>query len=220
MGEYLVSCGHTVLGVRLAGHATSQEDLLRIRWQDWMASVEDGWHLLEGTTENIFLVGLSMGGALCLLSAARLPASGVISMSTPYDLPDDPRLPWIHFLHLLQPSIPKGPPDWRDPIAAEGHINYPSYPTKAIIQVRDLLAQMRSALPKLDLPVLLVHSRNDQTVDPSSMPAIYRALGSLNKSMLWVEDSNHVVTREPEKLKVFKAATDFIEQVMQIHNEP
>ncbi len=37
LGEYLAGQGHTVLGVRLAGHATQPEDMIRARWWDWAA---------------------------------------------------------------------------------------------------------------------------------------------------------------------------------------
>ena len=72
MGEYLNAQGYTCLGVRLAGHATSPEDMIRSRYTDWIASVEDGYHLLRGVADQIFLVGLSMGGVLSLLMSTRL----------------------------------------------------------------------------------------------------------------------------------------------------
>lgn len=214
MGEYLNQQGYSVLGTRLAAHATSPEDMLRARWQDWFASVEDGWHLLSNNCQYTFLAGLSMGGALCLLAAAQFPAAGVIAMSTPYDTPNDPRLPYIQFLRWLQPSVAKGSPDWHNPQAALDHVDYPSYPTRAIIELRLLLAEMRENLIHVKAPVLLIHSHQDQTVLPENMQAIYNALGAERKSMLWVEDSNHVITREPERLRVFQAATDFIQQTL------
>jgi carboxylesterase len=61
MGEYLESQGYTVLGIRLAGHATCLEDMSRMTWQDWATSVEDGYHLLKGCVDRIFIIGLSMG---------------------------------------------------------------------------------------------------------------------------------------------------------------
>src|SRR5687768_12862436 len=89
MGEYLNQQGYTCLGVRLAGHATRPEDMIRSRYTDWMASVEDGYHLLRGVTDKVFLVGLSMGGILSLLMSTRLEVKGVIAMSTPSRLPTD-----------------------------------------------------------------------------------------------------------------------------------
>src|SRR3972149_1718691 len=72
MGEYLNQQGYTCLGVRLAGHATNPEDMIRSRYTDWIDSVEDGYHLLRGLRDNIFLIGLSMGGDLALLISTRL----------------------------------------------------------------------------------------------------------------------------------------------------
>jgi carboxylesterase len=188
--------------------------MLRARWQDWFASVEDGWHILSNTCQHTFLVGLSMGGALCLLAGSQFPAAGVIAMSTPYDVPKDPRLPYIKILHRLQPSVANGPPDWHNSQAALDHIDYPYYPTRSIMELRDLLAAMRANLIKVKLPVLLIHSRQDHSVLPDNMPAIYNALGTERKSMLWLDDSNHVITREPERLRVFQAAEDFIQQTV------
>jgi carboxylesterase len=64
MGEYLGNLGYSVLGIRLAGHATQPEDMQRMHWQDWLASVEDGYWLLQGSVDQVFLIGLSMGGIL------------------------------------------------------------------------------------------------------------------------------------------------------------
>ncbi len=149
MGEYLSQRGYSVLGVRLAGHATRPEDMLRTRWQDWSASVEDGWHMLSKSCQQTFLAGLSMGGALCLLAATQLPAAGVVAMSTPYELPEDPRRRYIKLMYRLQPSLAKGPPDWHNPQAALDHVDYPSYPTRSILELGALLAEMRINLPKV-----------------------------------------------------------------------
>src|ERR1051325_4960468 len=89
MGEFLNRQGYTCLAVRLTGHATDPEDMIRSRWTDWAASVEDGYALLRGLTDNIFLIGLSMGGDLALLTSTRLDVKGVIAMSTPARLPED-----------------------------------------------------------------------------------------------------------------------------------
>ena len=42
LGEYLNHQGYTVCGIRLNGHATKPEDMVRSHWQDWLLSVEDG----------------------------------------------------------------------------------------------------------------------------------------------------------------------------------
>ena len=82
LGEYLNAAGRSVLGVRLAGHATSLDDMARTRWQDWLASVEDGIGLLSGVTKRIFVLGLSMG--MCIISG--LVALRKLRQAAPADL--------------------------------------------------------------------------------------------------------------------------------------
>jgi carboxylesterase len=220
MGEYLAHQGHTVLGVRLAGHATQPTDLLRIHWQDWLLSVMDGWYLLKGALDRhpaekrrTIVIGLSLGGALSLLLAAHKPVDGVVALSTPFKLPQDPRLPFISLLRWIQPRVAKGEPDWHNPQAAQDHVEYPYYPTKAIIEVRETLKHMRSVLTEIRVPVLLVHSREDRSVDPSNVRRIYDHLGSKEKNLLWVEDSGHVVVREPQRERIFEAVNQFTDKL-------
>jgi carboxylesterase len=216
MGEYLASKGHTVLGIRLAGHATQPADMLRMRWRDWAASVEDGYHLLRSSTDTIFAIGLSMGGILALHLGANFPVSGVIAMSTPYVLGTDPLLPYAQYLHYIKPNISKGPPDWHNPEAAKDHVDYPFYPTRAIAELRDLLTEMRTALPRIQAPVLLIHSHQDGGVGPQNAEQIYAHLTMEDKSLLWVENSGHVITREPDRQQVFEAAESFIQRVVSL----
>lgn len=213
MGEYLASQGRTVLGIRLAGHATQPADMVRMGWRDWLVSVEDGYHLLQDSCSRIVICGLSMGGILSLLFASRFPVDGVIAISTPYALPNDWRLRFIRLLGWLIPNVSKGPPDWHNLEAARDHVDYPNYPTRSILELQALLVEMRRALPAVKAPVLLVHSRQDGGVSPDNMQRIYDALGATDKHMMWVENSGHVIPREPERQRVFEAAQAFIQRV-------
>jgi carboxylesterase len=170
MGDYLNKKGYTCLGVRLAGHATDPEDMIRSNWTDWTASVEDAYSILRGMMDNIFLIGLSMGGVLSLLMSTRLAVRGVVAMSTPYKLPDDPRLRKIDWIAKIVPYMPKSDEEpgagWFDKEAFREHISYPMNPVRSIGQLNQLLGEMRAALPKINVPVLLIHSKDDKYVSP------------------------------------------------------
>jgi carboxylesterase len=213
MGEYLGAKGYTVLGVRLAGHATRPDDMQRMHWEDWLTSVEDSYCLLKGCVNQIFIMGLSMGGILSLLFASQHPVAGVVAMSTPYALPNDPRLPYIRLISMLIPKMGKGPSDWHNQEAEKDHVDYPYIPTRAIVQLRDLLVEMRAALPKVKAPVLLIHSKQDTGVAPHNAELILASLGSPNKQLFWVENSGHVIPREPERQLAFQAADKFIKKI-------
>lgn len=218
MGDFLNEKGYTCLGVRLAGHAANPEDMIRSNWTDWTASVEDAFSLLRGLTDRIFLVGLSMGGILSLLMSTRLKVQGVVAMSTPYKLPDDPRLRHIEWISKIVAYMPKSDEEpgatWFDKEAFKDHISYPQNPVRSIGQLNQLLGEMRAALPKIDVPVLLIHSKDDKYVPPESMELIFADLkNASDKRRLFVTGSGHVVTRDAARRQVFEAALEFIQRV-------
>jgi carboxylesterase len=218
MGEYLNQQGYTCIGVRLAGHATDPEDMIRSNWTDWTASVEDGYHLLRGVTDNIVLIGLSMGGILSLLMSTRLDVRGVVAMSTPYKLPDDPRLRHIDWIAKMIAYMPKSDEEpgasWFDKEAWKDHVSYPENPVRSIGQLNRLLAEMRAALPDVRVPVLLIHSKDDHYVLPDNMELIYADLANASdKTKLHVTGSGHVVPRDAARLQAFRHALEFIQRI-------
>ncbi len=219
MAEYFAGEGRTALGIRLAGHATRPADMIRTTWQDWLASVEDGIHLLKSACERTFVMGLSAGGALTLLAASRFSLDGIVLMSTPHALPEDPRRKFLPFLKYIVPEISKGPPDWHEPGNLQDHISYPKYPVPSIPELIELLAEMRSSLLYVKTPALFIQSRQDSTIPPDSMEYLHDHIASPHKEMLWVENSGHVITREPPRFQVYQAAEDFIERVLSAERE-
>jgi len=220
LGEYLNKQGYTVCGMRLNGHATKPEDMIRSRWQDWLLSVEDGYNLLRSCTDQVFLLGLSMGGILSLTAASFLPVKGVVAMSTPYDVQAIPiPLGLVRFLSHFKPYLPKGKvpgSGWFDPAAYRQHVSYPMNPLRAGVELKCLIDEMHAALPKITVPVLLIHSKDDDYVIKDSMQRIYDSLTTPDRQMLWVEGGGHVITEEPPRQVVFKAAGDFVKRVSQL----
>lgn len=217
MGDYLNNLGYTCLGIRLAGHATRPKDMVRARWTDWTASMEDGYNLLRGITDRIFLVGLSMGSVLSLLMSTRLEVRGVIGMSTVYRLPVN--LPAWEFKIVSQFKAyikkSRGVPgeDWYDKEAFTGHVSYPLNPVRSAAELQVLVSRMRSVLTKVNVPVLLIHSKDDKYVHADNMSLVYNALGTADKEMVWVSGSGHVITRDAARQQVFEAASAFLERV-------
>ncbi len=183
-----------------------------------MASVEDGYALLRTLSSKIFFVGLSMGGILALLMSTRLEAIGVVAMSTPYKLPDDPRLRHIEWISKIVSYMPKSDEEpgasWFDKEAWKDHISYPMNPVRSIGELNKLLGEMRAALSKIQWPVLLIHSRDDHYVLPENMEMIYADLiKASDKTKLYVTGSRHVITRDAARQQVFEAALNFIQRV-------
>ena len=220
MGEYLHQQGFTCLGIRLAGHATHPEDMIRSRYPDWMASVEDGYHLLRGIRDHVFLAGLSMGGILSLLMSTRLAprVSGVIAMSTPQRLPSDYPIWFLRFISKVIKYSPKrrGEPGsgWFDKTAYQQQVSYPQNPVRSVAELKELILEMRAALPKVNVPVLLIHSKDDTYVLPENMEHIYaRLVNARDKTKLYITGSGHVLPRDAARQQVFRSTLEFIQRI-------
>jgi len=220
MGEFLYRHGYTCLGIRLAGHATNPEDMIRSRWTDWVASVEDGYHTLCGLTDKIFLLGLSMGGVLSLLMSTRLAprVKGVIAMSTPSKLPSDYPIWFLKLISIViryRPKTREAPGSgWFDKAAYADHISYSQNPVRSSAELKKLILEMQAALPKVDVPVLLMHSKDDRYALPDNMERIYAGLvNARDKTKLYITGSGHVLPRDAARQEVFRSAVEFIQRV-------
>lgn len=218
MGETLHrEYGFHCLGIRLTGHATDPNDMIRSRYTDWIASVQDGYHLLSAVSNRIYLIGLSMGGILSLLGSTRLDVAGVVALSTPFRLPYDYPAWKMKILSKFQRFRPKSksPPgaNWFDKQAFARHISYPHNPVRSGAELQLLIAEMRAALPAIKVPVLLIHSKNDTYVLPEHMEHYFAALTTSDKTKLYVSGSGHVLTSDAARNQVFEAVSDFINRI-------
>jgi len=218
MGEFLNGQGYTCLGIRLAGHATNPEDMIRSRWTDWVASVEDGYQLLCGMTDHIFLIGLSMGGILSLLMSTRLQVKGVVAMSTPSRLPTDYPTWFIELISHVIRYRPKSKEPlgsgWFDKAAYQDHVDYAQNPVRSTAELKKLILEMHSALPMVKVPVLLMHSKDERYILPDNVEDIYAGLANASdKTKLYLTGSGHNLPRDASRAQVFQAALEFIQRV-------
>src|SRR5690348_11120016 len=82
--EFLAEAGLTVSLPRLPGHGTTWQDMARTRWEDWYAEIDRAFDELHAATDEIFVMGLSMGGCLALrLAELRGQAVGGLVLVNP-----------------------------------------------------------------------------------------------------------------------------------------
>lgn len=211
MGEYLAKRDLTVSGVRLAGHGTTPEDMEKTTWRDWYTSVQEGLMELREECDEIFVMGLSLGGALALYLATQHRVAGVVSMATPATV-SDWRLRYVHLMKHLVRFAPKIPEDFHNPTVVAKHLSYDRLPSRCAESLAEFLRRLDEVLPRVEAPALLIHSKHDIAVSPSDMPYIYERINSSDKEMIWLENSGHVVTEDYDKLVVFERAYDFVRQ--------
>ena len=77
--DHLAAAGLTVSLPRLPGHGTTWQDMAHTRCEDWFSEVDRAYEELRGHADEIFLMGLSMGGCLAL-RMAELRGDGVAGL--------------------------------------------------------------------------------------------------------------------------------------------
>ncbi len=210
LGHYLNAEGYTVHGVRLAGHGTRPEDLAGATWRDWYASALEATRGLRARCERVFACGLSLGGALALLLGARGEVDGVVAIAAPLR-PFDRRLKYARFLARLKPYSPKRLADLHDPAALADHADYRRIPTRAAANLHQVTRMLARELPRLRVPVLLIHARLDRVVPPDDSQTIFDRVATPDKRLVWLKRGGHIATEDYDKAIVFEETRRFIE---------
>jgi carboxylesterase len=118
-------------------------------------------------------------------------------------------------IRKFQPKA-KGKPGsgWFDQAAYRDQISYPQNPVRSSAELKELLSQMREALPKVTVPVLLLHSQDDKYILPENLERIHAGLvNAKEKTKLYVAGSGHVVTKDAARQQVFESVVQFIQRV-------
>ncbi|MDJ1135372.1 alpha/beta hydrolase [Streptomyces iconiensis] len=207
--EYLAGRGLTVSLPLLPGHGTRWEDLEQTSWEDWYATVDRELRVLSERCERVFVCGLSMGGALALRLAARHGdvVSGVVVVNPAATFPraEGYALPLGRFLLRSVKGI-------TDDIAKEGRheLGYARVPTRAAYAMRNFCRVVRSDLPQVTQPLLLLRSRTDHVVPPSDSALVLGRVSSTDVTETVLERSFHVATLDHDAERIFADSYGFI----------
>jgi carboxylesterase len=119
----------------------------------------------------------------------------------------------VRLISIFVRYRPKSGEDWFDQAAYAEHVSYPENPVRSGAEFYSLVAEMQAALPNVNVPVLLLHSKNDTSIPPESVEHIFAALGTSDKTKLYITGAGHVVTRDAARDEVFEAAANFIHRI-------
>ncbi|MBI5167444.1 MAG: hypothetical protein HY998_06845 [candidate division NC10 bacterium] len=74
----------------------------------------------------------------------------------------------------------------------------------------ELIKVTKVSLDNVHSPLLVVHSRKDLVAAPFSAFYIFHYARSIEKKLVWLQRSNHVMMFDREKALLFKAVRDFL----------
>ena len=211
-GEYLAERGLSVSLPLLPGHGTRWQDMQLTGWQDWYAEVDRELRALTARCRQVFVFGLSMGGALTLRLAARHSAAvSGIALVNPSVKPDSAQLRAVPLLRHVVPSVKGIASD----IAKEGVVEtgYERTPLHAVHSLTRFWRVVQADLPLVTQPLLLMRSRVDHVVHPSNSELVLRRVASADVTERVLERSYHVATLDHDAEEIFETSWAFVRRL-------
>jgi carboxylesterase len=213
LAQYLAAHGMITKNILLPGHGTSVRAMLPLGWAEWAAAVQHEYRALRERCDLVFVVGHSLGGALCLHLAAHEAVAGVVAMCAPLRM-----FPWmipaVRLVGRITPLLPTIREDICDPVARKRHTRnvYRWTPLPPLDSLFLFLPQLCAELPEITVPALIMAARRDHVVPVNDGIEIYQQLGSQDKYLLVLHRSYHVIMKDYDREKVFNATLTFIQR--------
>ncbi len=211
--ESLAARGYAVELPLLPGHGTRWQDLNKVGWSDWYATLTASFDKLRAENQAVAVCGLSLGGSLVLRLAADRPdeVAGVVVVNPAVNSTrlDVKALP---VMRLIVPSFPGIANDIKKP-GADEHA-YAKTPLKAAYSMMwHGWKPLRKDLPKVTAPILFFKSVDDHVVDDSSLAIIKESVSSREFTQVSLSESYHVATIDNDAETIFEQSAEFIARV-------
>jgi carboxylesterase len=209
----MAAAGHSIEMPLLPGHGTTIEDMLDTTWADWTAEVAAAHARLVERADHIVVMGLSMGGALTLWSGLSLGDVAGLVCINPLTVSPTPEV-----VEMIGEMVADGTEiapaisgDIADPDAEEN--GYDGTPLRAALSLmNDGTASLADRYGELTMPLLLITSRQDHTVEPANSEHLAATYGG-EVEHVWLERSYHVATIDYDADDINRRAGEFVARV-------
>lgn len=210
--------GWTVRAPLLPGHGRSLAAFDAHGSAAWRDAVHREYLALRAQYETVVLVGLSMGGALATIEAARDPNLPALVLLAPYLTPParaERLAPLAALVNLLTPYLGAGDREASifDPVARAKTLGSGAAPPKRVRDLVMLAHEARLAAADVRAPTLLIHSRTDYRI-PIPLAERHAAFFSSAEVLerQWVEGCGHVITVDYCRERVWSQTAAWLER--------
>ena len=213
VAKALAAAGFHVELPLLPGHGTVMEDLIPIRWSDFVGATEAAYRTLTARVDKVVVVGLSLGGALTLRIGASHPeVAGLVCINPGAE----PQVPEV--IEMLQGMADGGTEvlpgirgDIADPDATES--GYDGTPLRTMLSVIvDGLAPLADEYSGMKMPMLLLNSPQDHVIEPKQSEFLVANYGG-PVERISLERSFHVATLDYDKDLIIESAVAFAQRI-------
>jgi carboxylesterase len=217
VGEALAARGAHVVCPRLPGHGTTPEAMLWAGQGEWLGAATAALDSLLGA-RRVAIIGLSMGGLLAMVLAARFPGQvqGLVLMAPALKLRGRDarllkRLRWLPGLDVKERWLAKTSTDIE---SAEGRAGAPILPRYPLSRVLDLFALedlARQTEPRIVCPSLVIGAVNDHVVDTNEVMALQKRLPFSRRLLL--QRGFHIIPRDTDRALALTEISHFVEEL-------
>ncbi len=199
----------------LPGHGRTLQAFAASHAEEWIAAARRELHEALAEHAEVAVGGLSMGGAIAVILAARHPKVKAIVGFAPFLHAAWP----LRLLSLFSPiaalasryMASGGQHSVHDRVAAASMISYGCSTPRLLAQLAYVLRLARRVLPDVRQPVLMMQSREDNRIPPSAAEEAFARLGSADKTLVWTTGAGHVITVDFGHEALERQAADWLE---------
>jgi len=216
IAEHLHVQGLAVQGINYPGHSEPAGRMPHSTWPEWYAHAEAAYLGLKKDYHTVSLVGFSTGCPLALRLAHHHAVNRLVLLSPfleikrQFRVPLEPMLPsvsrWLE--HVPRLSLPIRDRQIQAQARAMPFIE--TFNLRAVDSALEMIREVKPLLGGLKNPTLIIQSRRDSVVDPRGAQYLMQHLGSADKSLHWLRDSDHIIPLDVEREFVLARTLEFL----------
>lgn len=208
--HYFNERGYRVSVPLLPGHGTKWQDLNEVHWSQWQKKIDDEMIELKKSSDKLFIACLSFGGTTALVAADHQDKLvGLILVNPLIHLPGIQKY-FASLIAMFQKSRASVGDDIKKPGVTEW--GYDALPMKGVAEMLKYLKKARASLPRIKVPLLIFHSKEDHVVPETNVEIFLDEIGSKDKERVSLLNSYHVATLDYDAEIIFEKSLSFVKK--------
>ena len=183
-----------------------------------MDCAAEGFILLKHLCTRVFAGGFGTGAMLALYLTTKV--SGIESLfaaAPPLRLKDFPSefisVPGLWNQMMKRAGLHANDQDFSEYAPEEPDTSYGLNPMSGMKQVELFLEKVEPELKKIDVPVLIIQSRENPVINPDGAEKIYKRIGSRIKEYFLFDIKRHGILNGEGSKRVFSVIAEFLQSI-------
>ncbi len=202
----------------LPGHDGPGPVMPASRWLDWAAMAEKSFDELSASGRPVAVVGFSTGATVALHLARTRPVARQVLLAPFLAIRYTGLVPLrssviLRWLARLYPDLPRRRPAVRNQQMRERAHQasfYRTFSVPAALSALDLLDELLPAVSSIHTPTLIIQGKRDTVVEPARAKWLYEKLGSIEKKLVYLEQSEHLIALDIERDSAIRETMAFL----------